>query len=102
MASDRFYFTHYKSDNSGLSFDSVNDIIEDEKGFIWIATSSGLNRFDGVRFRSWDKDDMGLDSDMVISLTEDHSGNIWVGSEIGVSIYDVRMDRCRPFLKKRL
>lgn len=100
IASDRFYFTHYKSDNSGLSFDSVNDIIEDEKGFIWIATSSGLNRFDGVRFRSWDKDDMGLDSDMVISLTEDHSGNIWVGSEIGVSIYDVRMDRCRPFLKK--
>ena len=100
ISSDRFYFTHYKSENSGLSFDSVNDIIEDENGFIWIATSSGLNRFDGVRFRSWDKDDMGLDSDMVISVTEDHSGNIWIGSEIGVAFYDVSMDRCRPFLKQ--
>lgn len=97
-ASERLYFTHYRSDSSGLSFDSINDIIEDQNGFIWIATSSGLNRFDGARFRSWEKDDMGLDSDMVITITEDNSGNIWIGSEIGVAFYDARQDKCHPFL----
>jgi ligand-binding sensor domain-containing protein len=34
----------------GLSQDSVNAIIEDHTGFIWIATTNGLNRFDGYRF----------------------------------------------------
>ncbi len=44
-----FAFDHYNTDN-GLSNNEVNDIAQDEDGFIWIATRAGLNRFDGKDF----------------------------------------------------
>ncbi len=34
----------------GLSDNSVNGIVQDRTGYIWLPTSSGLNRFDGTRF----------------------------------------------------
>ena len=42
-------FDHYDTDN-GLSDNEVNDILQDEEGFIWVATRGGLNRFDGKDF----------------------------------------------------
>ncbi len=44
-----FAFDHYNTDN-GLSNNEVDDIAQDEDGFIWIATRAGLNRFDGKDF----------------------------------------------------
>ncbi len=38
-------FTAYTTEN-GLSNNSVNSIIEDDKGFLWISTDNDLNRFD--------------------------------------------------------
>ena len=35
--------------NEGLSENIVNDIVQDKKGFIWLATNDGLNRYDGYR-----------------------------------------------------
>jgi AraC family transcriptional regulator, chitin signaling transcriptional activator len=35
----------------GLSNSSVNNIIQDRKGFIWIATYGGLNKYDGKTFK---------------------------------------------------
>ncbi len=44
----------YKFENlnveHGLSNNSVNDIIQDKNGFLWIATGNGLNKFDGYKF----------------------------------------------------
>ena len=34
----------------GLSGNSIRDLLEDRKGFIWIATDNGLDRFDGRNF----------------------------------------------------
>jgi len=42
-------FDKYTTDN-GLSNNNCNNIVQDEDGFIWIATMSGLNRFDGKDF----------------------------------------------------
>jgi ligand-binding sensor domain-containing protein len=42
-------FKHITPDE-GLSSSSVNSIIQDHKGFIWIATYDGLNRYDGFDF----------------------------------------------------
>jgi signal transduction histidine kinase/streptogramin lyase len=43
------FFDRYNTDN-GLSNNEVNDIVQDEDGFVWIATRAGLNRFDGKDF----------------------------------------------------
>ena len=55
-------FTHFTSFNSDLPYDTVYEIVQDGKGFVWFGTSSGLSRFDGVRFRNYTKEDLGLES----------------------------------------
>jgi ligand-binding sensor domain-containing protein len=38
---------------NGLSDNRITAIVQDEKGFLWVSTVNGLNRFDGVRFTSF-------------------------------------------------
>lgn len=42
------YNFQYITLNEGLSHADANTIIKDNKGFLWIGTYSGLNRFDGI------------------------------------------------------
>src|ERR1051326_8455357 len=42
------YFIEKLTTEQGLSSNRINDIVQDDKGFLWIATSDGLNRFDGT------------------------------------------------------
>ncbi len=48
----QFSFTHYTSD-AGLLTDRTNSVVQDEQGFIWIASADGLQRFDGVRYKTF-------------------------------------------------
>ena len=41
---------------NGLSNNTINKIIRDSRGFLWIATAEGLNRFDGTHFVSFFSD----------------------------------------------
>ncbi|MBK6267267.1 GHKL domain-containing protein [Marivirga sp. S37H4] len=75
-------FTHY-SVNEGLSQNTVEDIIQDESGFIWFATQDGLNRFDGINFKKYYfkiNDKNSLSNNYVKSLYEDKLGNLWIGT----------------------
>lgn len=93
-----YNFTHYTSANSGLPYDMVNEIVQDDQGFMWFGTSSGLSRFDGIRFRNYSKEELGLKSSYVIALSTDAAGNLWVGTDLGVTVYDVEKDRFEPFM----
>ena len=70
------YFTHLKTTDSGLSYNCVHAIIQDARGFIWLGTSDGLNRYDGMRFRTFHKNELGGNSGFIVSLCEDNRGNI--------------------------
>lgn len=43
----------FYSTNNELSSSLINQIFQDERGFIWIATEYGLNKFDGLRFSNY-------------------------------------------------
>jgi ligand-binding sensor domain-containing protein len=45
----RYAYTHYKLAD-GLASNIVNNVVQDYKGFIWLATINGLQRFDGNKF----------------------------------------------------
>ena len=46
-----FAFTHFSTaDGTGLASNMVGSIYQDEKGFIWVGTANGLQRFDGSKF----------------------------------------------------
>lgn len=94
-----YQFVNINTQNSGLSYDGIQKITQDSRGFIWVGTSKGLSRYDGETFRVYDRDDLGLISDYIFCIEEDLDGNIWVGTDNGVSRYDYRKDRFEPFTK---
>ena len=94
---DDFPFVHINRSNSNISYDGISRICQDSRGFLWIGTFKGLNRFDGDSFTVYDKDDFGVASDFIHSIEEDSEGNMWVGTDRGVVIYDYRLDTFIPF-----
>jgi signal transduction histidine kinase/ligand-binding sensor domain-containing protein/DNA-binding response OmpR family regulator len=75
------------SDENGLSGSDVNCVMQDRKGFIWIGTENGLDRFDGNDFkvfRQQHNSESTLSDNSVWSLCEDDKGNIWIGTKQGV------------------
>ena len=72
----------------GLPQSSVNDILQSQDGYLWLATYGGLVRFDGVSFTTYDRSNTrGMRSDRILKLYEDRSGNIWLSSESGFIRY---------------
>ena len=80
------YITQYKhyTTEQGLSHRSIRCIIQDKKGFIWVGTDGGLNRFDGYKFEHYNKANNGLAQDFITDIFEDTNGLLWLFYE-GVS-----------------
>ncbi|MDB5015369.1 MAG: response regulator [Mucilaginibacter sp.] len=75
----------------GLSQINVNCIIQDSRGFMWIGTRNGLNRYDGYKFITYrydSKNSNSLSNNMVSDIAEDQNGNIWVATQRGLNMYD--------------
>jgi ligand-binding sensor domain-containing protein/signal transduction histidine kinase len=80
----------------GLSQSSAWSIIQDRKGFLWIGTADGLNKYDGYSFRIFRNDpadSSSLSNNTVWSLCEDRNGMIWVGTVAGVHRYDPNTEK---------
>ena len=76
------YLDHF-SDEEGLYQSSFLDIIQDKKGFIWLASYSGLIRFDGYEFQSFKvqaSDSFPLKATRINKITEDNYGRLWLKS----------------------
>jgi len=71
----------------GLSEAVVNEMMQDEEGWLWIATGYGLNRFDGFQFTNYYEEN-GLLSNKVHSLYQDSEDTIWIGTGAGVNIIE--------------
>lgn len=67
----------------GLSESAVTAIIQDSRGFIWIGTHDGLNKYDGYTFtvyRNQPGNPDSLSDNAVGALCEDRDGALWVGT----------------------
>lgn len=70
------YVKHYTT-NDGLAGNHVYMCHQDNNGYLWIATNSGLSRFDGRKFKTYGHED-GLSDNEVLFVTNDAYNNIWV------------------------
>ncbi len=78
------YFNHLNN-LDGLSNNRVNCIIQDTRGYLWIGTLDGLNKYDGYSFHVYkstpdNKSDNGIKINRIGKLFEDSKGYIWMGA----------------------
>jgi ligand-binding sensor domain-containing protein len=66
----------------GLLADSVTAIIQTRDGFLWVGTSEGVGRFDGVKFTTVPLGQSAAQAPVwVTALCEDSRGYVWIGTQ---------------------
>ncbi len=82
--------------DDGLSQNLVFDVMQDSRGFIWIGTKDGLNRYDGSNFRVFrnnPSDVSTLPSNYITRIREDKDQNLWIETRPGgINFYDQNLD----------
>ncbi|MEM6814193.1 MAG: two-component regulator propeller domain-containing protein [Bacteroidota bacterium] len=84
-------FDHITTDN-GLSTGTVNCVFKDSKGYIWIGTLDGLNRYDGYSitvYKNKKNDTTSITGNIITAIAEGQNGDIWIGTRSsGINIFD--------------
>lgn len=94
----QYAFTHYTI-SSGLVSNQINSVVQDEDGYLWIASNEGLQRYDASRFKTFlhkKNDTTSLPNNIILQLLRDKKNNIWVvTSEFHVGIFDTKTFKFR-------
>lgn len=75
----------------GFGKNGISNILEDHRGFLWLATWSGLAKYDGYsvkRYRQESGNANGLKSNRITHLFEDSGGVLWIGTEDGLNRFN--------------
>lgn len=78
-----------------LVSNSLTSVLQDRRGFVWIGTEYGLNRFDGYRFAVYTtsrQDTATIVDNEITVMFSDSYGRLWIGSNQGLARYDYRRD----------
>lgn len=84
----------------GLSQSTVETIFQDSRGYIWIGTNDGLNRYNGYEFKhyKYDKyDKNSIVNDYIVDIIEDGNGHIWISTLGGLSKIDPDKDEMKNY-----
>ncbi|MBC7867902.1 MAG: histidine kinase, partial [Gloeobacteraceae cyanobacterium ES-bin-316] len=86
---------------NGLSNNKVNCILQDKRGFTWIGTDDGLNRYDGnnfIIFKNNPSESSSISGNSITDLHEDKEGLLWIATaDGGISKYDYRQPPAKQF-----
>ncbi|MDP4764252.1 MAG: hypothetical protein NWR97_11360 [Salibacteraceae bacterium] len=87
----------------GLPQNSVDVIVQDSLGFIWIGTQDGLARYDSYEmqvFRNEAQNPTSLSDNFITSLLVDSQNGLWVGTRNGLNYFDGKSNTFKRFLPK--
>lgn len=87
--------------DEGLSHTDATDISQDAKGFIWIGTYFGLDRFDGNSIRKFYNNNEPIKNALknrITTLFAAADGDIWLGTEGGIQKFAVRNERYLDYI----
>src|SRR5690606_25363293 len=84
-----YHFRKYQVED-GLLHNTVQCFLQDSRGFLWVGTQNGLNRFDGYSFIDFKRfgEEIYLGGNSVHALCEDQWGRLWVGTNQGAYVYN--------------
>ena len=89
--------------DEGLSQAAVMDVLQDRRGYVWMATEDGLNRYDGSAFKVYRHDAAdaaSLPDGFVWDVEEDGAGSLWIATRGGLGRWD-RADRTASSGRRR-
>jgi len=75
----------------GLSIGEVQVTTQDLKGYIWIGTPVGLNRYDGTSIKKYinnPNDRWSLSTNFINDLIVDYQGRLWIATNLGLHRYN--------------
>lgn len=101
LSASPYYFNHFQV-NNGLSNNAILCSVQDKNGFIWFGTRDGLNRFDGIHFKTFlheSENEKSLGSNLIHSLMVRNTNEIWVGTDQGIYIYNPKKEEFSLFDK---
>ena len=87
----------------GLSQSTVKTIYQDSKGYIWIGTNDGLDRYNGYEFKHYKHDKYDKNSianNYIVDIIEDKNGYIWVSTIGGLSRINPDKDEIKNYYSK--
>ena len=92
---------HKLNISDGLSSGFVYDIVQDNNNLVWIATETGLNRYDGLNVKTYLNEHYNkksLSNNQVQSLLfDDNNNTLWVGTNYGLNRYNYESDDFTPY-----
>ncbi|WP_147678043.1 hybrid sensor histidine kinase/response regulator transcription factor [Algibacter pacificus] len=93
------HFEHY-NETHGLSHNSVRSIVQDEKGFLWLGTFGGVNRFDGYDFKAFtakEETSNHLNNNDILQIISDDKSNLWIATDNGLTKYNIPTSSFKTF-----
>ncbi|MDP5137339.1 ATP-binding protein [Rheinheimera baltica] len=82
---------------------SVIDALEDKSGYLWLATGTGLVRYDGYSLITYLKqvdDNHSLPANLVTALFEDNLSQLWLGTANGIARFVPQSNNFIRYLHK--
>lgn len=100
-AQQRTLYFEKINDQNGLSHNRVNCITQDLRGFLWIGTNDGLNRYDGHNFKVFRNEPgnaASISGNIISDLVVDAGGVLWIATiDGGLTRYDYRLPAKEQF-----
>lgn len=90
-----FFYYKQLGIKEGLSQSKVQAILNDHRGYLWIGTESGLNRYDSDCLKQYlhqKGDTTSLPSNEILFIAEDSLFNLWIATKVGMCLYDREND----------
>ncbi len=87
--------------SDGLSNSAVNCVYMDSKGYVWMGTWDGLNRYDGDNVKVFKPnvfEEGNISNNIIRDIFEDKQNNLWVVTEDGLNMFDYRTEKFTSFL----
>jgi signal transduction histidine kinase/ligand-binding sensor domain-containing protein len=81
----------YLTTDDGLSTNRVSYFYRDSKGYLWIGTEIGLNKYDGYQIKTYqniENQPVTLSNNSIAYIFEDRGKNLWCGTYDGLNLYN--------------
>jgi len=92
----------YLTVDNGLSNNRIRCILRDSKGFLWIGTEMGLNKYDGLHVMVYENiatQKNSISGNDVYCIFEDSKKNLWLGTNGGLNLFDRNTETFSSYLQ---